>query len=150
MLAPATRDRTGRSIVLVAALGASLAAAGCSSRSDEDRPAPAADAVRAADASAAVARPAANEGPEPAPAPDEPFAAIGVEPCDRYIGQQRQCVSEHAPETIREQQLDGLAAIAARWREVARAGSTEHLVASCEHLLAASAEATTSAWKCKW
>jgi hypothetical protein len=149
MLAPATRDRPARSIAFLAALAAVVAAAGCSSKSN-DREGPAAAAASPKqDASPAAAKPVALDE-RPAPAPDEPFAAIGVEPCDRYIDQQRQCVSDHAPATIREQQLDGLAAIAARWREVATAGSKDHLVASCEHLLAASAEATTSAWKCKW
>lgn len=104
---------------------------------------------RSADA-AAVAEAPADAAAEPtSPPAADPFAPIGVEPCDKYIAKQRECVTENAPEGIKQAQLGGLAEIATRWRAVAAAGAEKPLVSSCEHLLDASREAT-AAWSCKW
>lgn len=97
----------------------------------------------------ADARATAADGDGDGDAAGDPFAAIGVEPCDDYIERQRSCVESHAPRGIKDQQLDGLAHIATRWRRAAAAGASDHLQTSCKSLLDASADAT-AAWKCKW
>lgn len=142
MLAP------GANPLHVALVAAALSIACSSKKSTEDRQKkPEPKVVADAAATAAVAADASASAVEQ-PAGD-PFAAIGVEPCDDYIERQRSCVSSHAPAAIKDQQLDGLAHIATRWRRAAAAGAKEHLQTSCKSLLAASADAT-SAWKCKW
>ena len=126
-----------------------LALAACSSKKADDQPEPKRqDAVSRPAPSPADASVAAGDGDTGEPTGD-PFAAIGVEPCDKYIERQKSCVEDHAPAGIKDQQLDGLAHIATRWRRAAAAGAKDHLQSSCESLLAASADAT-AAWKCKW
>jgi hypothetical protein len=134
------------------ACAALLAVASCSSKSDDggksnDKPAATRDAAAKAPAADAGAPAGVDAGFAKLPA--DSFAPIGVAECDAYIKKQRECVEEHAPEGIRDQQLDGLGHIANRWRQVAAAGGTEQLIASCKSLGQASAEAT-AAWTCKW
>lgn len=135
---------------IIAGAAALFALGACSSKKDNgDKPPPRADAA------AAPQRPDAREKTPDIDAgfaqlPADPFAPIGVAECDAYIKKQRECIDANAPALIKDQQLDGLGHIATRWRQVAAAGATDHLVASCVALNKASEDATVEAWKCKW
>jgi hypothetical protein len=145
MLAP-------RKLACAAAL---IAAVACSSKSDDGGTKTSA-AKDAAGTSTPSGKPSPTDARAPAAVdggfaqlPADPFAPIGVAECDAYIKKQRACVEANAPALIKDQQLDGLGHIATRWRQVAAAGATENLLASCKALDRASEDAV-KAWKCTW
>lgn len=145
MLAPRGRTTTVACAVALIALGA------CSSKKDNGSKPPArADAAPSVTPDRRDAGAPADVDSGFAQLPADPFAPIGVAECDAYIKKQRECITANAPPLIKDQQLDGLGHIATRWRQVAAAGSTDNLLASCKALQKASEDATVEAWKCKW